>query len=239
MMRKKAAHSAGNMNNMNGMKNNRPRKFQPRGNGGNPNMNIEDQVVQRQRRNAPAAREKYLNLAREALSGGDRVLAENYLQHADHYYRLMLEDGLLERQRQQQQQHQQRQQQQQQQQYQQGAEGGESMEGEAVAAPAQQQRHMQHGRPHRHHQQRPVQQQGENPASHGEAPAYPTEGDASGGDSVNPYGAPVRRPQQQEASHSEDGADQSMPHPGAIPAFYNSPRPRMLEQPIPVEPEEE
>lgn len=33
--------------------------------------------------------EKYQQLARDASSGGDRVLAENYLQHAEHYYRLV------------------------------------------------------------------------------------------------------------------------------------------------------
>jgi hypothetical protein len=31
--------------------------------------------------------EKYMALAREALSSGDTVLAENYLQHAEHYNR--------------------------------------------------------------------------------------------------------------------------------------------------------
>ncbi|HEY4115685.1 MAG TPA: DUF4167 domain-containing protein [Rhizomicrobium sp.] len=33
--------------------------------------------------------EKYLQLARDANSAGDRVAAENYLQHAEHYYRIM------------------------------------------------------------------------------------------------------------------------------------------------------
>lgn len=32
--------------------------------------------------------ERYLQLARDAASSGDRVLSENYLQHADHYFRL-------------------------------------------------------------------------------------------------------------------------------------------------------
>jgi hypothetical protein len=31
--------------------------------------------------------DKYTSLAREALSSGDTVLAENYLQHAEHYNR--------------------------------------------------------------------------------------------------------------------------------------------------------
>ena len=32
---------------------------------------------------------KYLNLARDAASSGDRVLAEGYYQHADHYQRVL------------------------------------------------------------------------------------------------------------------------------------------------------
>lgn len=33
--------------------------------------------------------DKYLQLARDANSSGDRVAAENYLQHAEHYFRIM------------------------------------------------------------------------------------------------------------------------------------------------------
>ncbi|MET0182959.1 MAG: DUF4167 domain-containing protein, partial [Caulobacterales bacterium] len=33
--------------------------------------------------------EKYMQLARDATSAGDRVQAENYLQHAEHYYRVL------------------------------------------------------------------------------------------------------------------------------------------------------
>lgn len=33
--------------------------------------------------------EKYQQLARDATSGGDRVLAENFLQHAEHYFRVL------------------------------------------------------------------------------------------------------------------------------------------------------
>lgn len=47
----------------------------------------------RQRKNYPALREKYLSQARDALAAGDRVLAENYFQHADHCYRMMMEEG--------------------------------------------------------------------------------------------------------------------------------------------------
>ena len=33
--------------------------------------------------------EKYMSLARDASSSGDPVLAENYLQHAEHYFRVL------------------------------------------------------------------------------------------------------------------------------------------------------
>ena len=33
--------------------------------------------------------EKYNNLAKEAMSSGDRTVAENYLQHADHFMRII------------------------------------------------------------------------------------------------------------------------------------------------------
>ena len=35
--------------------------------------------------------EKYKNLAREALGSGDKILHENYLQHSDHYARILTE----------------------------------------------------------------------------------------------------------------------------------------------------
>ena len=35
--------------------------------------------------------EKYQNLAKEALSSGDRTLSENYFQHADHFTRILAE----------------------------------------------------------------------------------------------------------------------------------------------------
>ena len=41
------------------------------------------------RGNAQHVFEKYQQLARDAGSAGDRVLAENYLQHAEHYFRLL------------------------------------------------------------------------------------------------------------------------------------------------------
>src|SRR4051812_1455121 len=41
------------------------------------------------RGNAPHIAEKYLQLARDAQSSGDSVMAENYLQHAEHYFRIV------------------------------------------------------------------------------------------------------------------------------------------------------
>ena len=41
------------------------------------------------RGNAAHVAEKYLQLARDAQSSGDSVMAENYLQHAEHYFRLV------------------------------------------------------------------------------------------------------------------------------------------------------
>ena len=35
--------------------------------------------------------EKYKNLAKEALSAGDKILHENYLQHSDHFSRILSE----------------------------------------------------------------------------------------------------------------------------------------------------
>jgi hypothetical protein len=40
------------------------------------------------RGNAVQVHEKYLGLARDAASSGDRVAAENYYQHAEHYFRI-------------------------------------------------------------------------------------------------------------------------------------------------------
>lgn len=41
------------------------------------------------RGNAAHIAEKYLQLARDAQSSGDSVMAENYLQHAEHYFRIV------------------------------------------------------------------------------------------------------------------------------------------------------
>ena len=45
----------------------------------------------RNNQNASKLVEKYNNLAREALSTGDKILSENYFQHADHFTRILSE----------------------------------------------------------------------------------------------------------------------------------------------------
>ena len=42
----------------------------------------------RNNQNASKLIEKYTDLAREALSKGDKILSENYFQHADHFIRI-------------------------------------------------------------------------------------------------------------------------------------------------------
>jgi len=39
--------------------------------------------------------EKYKNLAKEALGGGDKILYESYLQHSDHFSRILSEVNTL------------------------------------------------------------------------------------------------------------------------------------------------
>ena len=41
------------------------------------------------RGNASQVHEKYLAMARDASSSGDRIAAENYYQHAEHYFRIL------------------------------------------------------------------------------------------------------------------------------------------------------
>ena len=43
----------------------------------------------RNNQNASKLIDKYNDLAREALSNGDKILSENYLQHADHFGRII------------------------------------------------------------------------------------------------------------------------------------------------------
>ncbi len=66
-------------------------------NGSNSSF-IEGQNFQRKspgrnNQNASKLIEKYNDLAREALSNGDKILSENYFQHADHFLRISNEKG--------------------------------------------------------------------------------------------------------------------------------------------------
>ncbi len=75
----------GRNNNNNGGGNNNNRK------GPNPlNRNYESNGPDvKIRGSAQQIAEKYATLARDAMSSGDRVMAENYLQHAEHYNRII------------------------------------------------------------------------------------------------------------------------------------------------------
>ena len=51
--------------------------------------NFQRKVPGRNNHNASKLIEKYNNLAREALSTGDKILSENYFQHAAHFTRIL------------------------------------------------------------------------------------------------------------------------------------------------------
>ena len=53
--------------------------------------NFKRKAPGRNNHNAPKLIEKYNDLAREALSNGDKILSENYMQHADHFTRILNE----------------------------------------------------------------------------------------------------------------------------------------------------
>ena len=53
------------------------------------NDNFQRKIPGRNNHNASKLIEKYNNLAREALSIGDKIMSENYFQHADHFSRIL------------------------------------------------------------------------------------------------------------------------------------------------------
>jgi len=55
------------------------------------NDNFHRKMPGRNNHNAAKLHDKYSNLAREALSTGDKILSENYFQHADHFKRIINE----------------------------------------------------------------------------------------------------------------------------------------------------
>ena len=63
----------------------------------NNNESFQRKSPGRNNHNAPKLIEKYNNLAREALSIGDKILSENYFQHADHFTRVLSEQERLKK----------------------------------------------------------------------------------------------------------------------------------------------
>ena len=63
------------------------------------NENFKRKAPGRNNHNAPKLIEKYNDLAREASSNGDKILSENYLQHADHFTRVLNERESIRKER--------------------------------------------------------------------------------------------------------------------------------------------
>ena len=63
------------------------------------NESFQRRVPGRNNHNASKLIEKYNNLAREALSNEDKILSENYFQHADHFTRILNEQESYKKQR--------------------------------------------------------------------------------------------------------------------------------------------
>ena len=76
-------------------KSNGDRGFRRNGNGNKPNGDFNNGSAFKRRhpgknnQNAAKLVEKYNDLAREALSNGDKILSENYLQHSEHFSRVL------------------------------------------------------------------------------------------------------------------------------------------------------
>ena len=84
------------MRDFKGMKRQRGRNRKPGGGAGNanssnPNRSWDSQGPEniKVRGNAQTVYERYQQLGRDATASGDRVLAENYMQHAEHYFRVL------------------------------------------------------------------------------------------------------------------------------------------------------
>jgi hypothetical protein len=61
------------------------------------NESFQRKVPGRNNHNASKLIEKYSNLAREAVSSGDKILSENYFQHADHFTRVLNEQETIKK----------------------------------------------------------------------------------------------------------------------------------------------
>ena len=78
----------------NRFRNNGDRYFKRNGSNKNSNVSLVDNGEFKRKKNgrninAPKLIEKYMDLAKEALSNGDKILSENYFQHADHFSRVL------------------------------------------------------------------------------------------------------------------------------------------------------
>ena len=85
-----------NNNRRSRFKQNGDRSFRRNGNGQKPNGEFGNGTAFKRRypgknnQNAAKLVEKYNDLAREALSNGDKILSENYLQHSEHFSRILI-----------------------------------------------------------------------------------------------------------------------------------------------------
>ena len=98
MMRKN--NSGGKNNNYKNRQGGGGRRYGNSGGGGHRASGGNDgQNLQRQKHHATQMREKYSNMAREAQNNGDRVDVEYYLQHVDHYTRVLTDIAAIEAER--------------------------------------------------------------------------------------------------------------------------------------------
>ena len=85
-----------NNNRRSRFKPNGDRSFRRNGNGPKPNGDFSNGSSFKRRhpgknnQNAAKLVEKYNDLAREAQSNGDKILSENYLQHSEHFSRILM-----------------------------------------------------------------------------------------------------------------------------------------------------
>ena len=61
------------------------------------NDNFQRKAMGRNNHNASKLYEKYNNLAREALASGDKIMSENYFQHADYFKRILNEQESIKK----------------------------------------------------------------------------------------------------------------------------------------------
>ena len=94
-----------NNNRRSRFKPNGDRSFRRNGNGHKPNGDFNNGSSFKRRhpgknnQNAASLVEKYNDLAREALTNGDKILSENYLQHSEHFSRILISQENLRSQR--------------------------------------------------------------------------------------------------------------------------------------------